>query len=46
MDRRTMLCGIAVAVLAAASRAPAARGFPTEKVPAPVGVLHAAARER
>ena len=26
-------------MLAAASRAPAAQGFPTKKVPAPVGVL-------
>ena len=39
MDRRAVLCGIAIAVLAAASRSPAARGFPTQKVPHPVGVL-------
>ncbi|ORB03486.1 polysaccharide deacetylase [Mycobacterium mantenii] len=39
MDRRALLCGIAIAVLAAASRSPTARGFPTQKVPHPVGVL-------
>ncbi|MGO9353609.1 MAG: polysaccharide deacetylase family protein, partial [Mycobacterium sp.] len=45
MDRRTMLCAIAVAVLAAASRAPAARAYsarwflPAGRVPAPAGVL-------
>lgn len=45
MDRRTVLWGIAAAVLAAASRAPAARAYPAgwslpaSRVPAPVGVL-------
>jgi peptidoglycan-N-acetylglucosamine deacetylase len=39
MDRRTVLCGITIAVLGTASRSPAARGFPTQKVPHPVGVL-------
>ena len=39
MDRRTVLCGIAIAVLTSASRTPAGRGFPTQKVPHPVGVL-------
>jgi len=39
MDRRTVLCGIMIAVLARASSTPAARGFPTQKVPHPVGVL-------
>ncbi len=39
LDRRTVLCGIAIAVLAAPSRFSAARGFPTQKVPHPVGVL-------
>ncbi len=34
IDRRTLLCGIAIGVLAAASRFPAARGFPT-KLPPP-----------
>lgn len=39
MDRRAVLCGIALVVLTAASRSPTARGFPTQKVPHPVGVL-------
>jgi peptidoglycan/xylan/chitin deacetylase (PgdA/CDA1 family) len=45
MDRRTMLCAIAVTVLAAVSRAQAARAdmvrwkIPMSKVPAPAGVL-------
>lgn len=39
MDRRTLLRGMAVVALAAASCCPLARGFPSEKVPAPVGVL-------
>jgi peptidoglycan/xylan/chitin deacetylase (PgdA/CDA1 family) len=34
IDRRTLLCGIAIGVLAAASRSPAARGFAT-KLPPP-----------
>jgi hypothetical protein len=33
IDRRTLLCGITIGVLAAASRSPAARGFPTERPP-------------
>src|ERR1700721_3452004 len=33
IDRRTLLCGITIGVLAAASRFPAARGFPTERPP-------------
>src|ERR1700739_3706350 len=32
IDRRTLLCGITIGVLAAASRSPA-RGFPTERPP-------------
>ena len=45
VDRRTVLCAIAVAVLAAASRPLAARGdamrsrLPLQRVPAPVGML-------
>ncbi|KLO34991.1 polysaccharide deacetylase family protein [Mycobacterium nebraskense] len=39
MDRRTVLCGTAIVLLAMASRSPASRGFPTQKVPHPVGVL-------
>ena len=35
MDRRTLLCGIAIA-LTADSRSPAARGFPAQKPPHPV----------
>src|SRR6201981_779593 len=37
IDRRTLLCGITIGVLAAASRSPAARGFPTQ--PPPPGVV-------
>src|ERR1700739_2158539 len=33
IDRRTLLCGITIGVLAAASRSPAARAFPTERPP-------------
>lgn len=33
MDRRTLLCGIAIGVLAATGRFPAARGFPTKQPP-------------
>src|SRR5271156_5755481 len=33
IDRRTLLCGVTIGVLAAASRSPAARGFPTERPP-------------
>jgi peptidoglycan-N-acetylglucosamine deacetylase len=33
MDRRTLLCGIAIGVIAAASRSPAARGFPAGRPP-------------
>src|SRR5271166_6391801 len=39
MDRRTVLCGIAIAVVAAASGSSSARAFPTQKVAPPVGVL-------
>ncbi len=39
MDRRAVLCGTAIVLLTTASRSPAARGFPTQKVPHPVGVL-------
>jgi peptidoglycan-N-acetylglucosamine deacetylase len=38
MDRRTLLCGIAIAVLADC-QSPVARGFPAQKPPHPVGVL-------
>ena len=39
MDRRTVLCGIAIAVVAAASGSSSARAFPTQKVAPPAGVL-------
>jgi peptidoglycan/xylan/chitin deacetylase (PgdA/CDA1 family) len=33
MDRRTLLCGIAIGVLAASGRCPIARGFPSKQPP-------------
>src|ERR1700756_1156331 len=33
IDRRTLLCGITIGVLAAVGRSPTARGFPTERPP-------------
>jgi len=39
MNRRTLLYGMAVAALAAASCSPLAQGFPSQKPAAPVGVL-------
>ena len=39
IDRRSLLCGIAIAVLATTSRCPAARALPAQRPPAPDGVL-------
>jgi peptidoglycan-N-acetylglucosamine deacetylase len=39
IDRRSLLCGIAIAVLATTSRCPAAGALPAQRPPAPDGVL-------